>query len=260
MYPKGLSPHLRGSPIERRAVERQEGPIPAPAGEPERNWRSKPKYGAYPRTCGGAVRHLPDVLPASGLSPHLRGSLDPHRARPGGCGPIPAPAGEPRRSSRPAFPTWAYPRTCGGAAKVFPTGVPGMGLSPHLRGSHRRVMLDWITVWAYPRTCGGAWRGSDRAHWLAGLSPHLRGSPGAERAPPLGDGPIPAPAGEPPNVRTRPLRIGAYPRTCGGATRLLISSMVKWGLSPHLRGSHERRIEAAVQRGPIPAPAGEPRP
>ena len=93
---KGLSPHLRGSPQHLIDEGLEERPIPAPAGEPSHVDALAWLGGAYPRTCGGA---RPGVVPsagASGLSPHLRGSLYAFPQKGGGIGPIPAPAGEPR--------------------------------------------------------------------------------------------------------------------------------------------------------------------
>ena len=58
---------------------------------------------AYPRAGGGTANNTDDIPPEKGLSPRRRGN------RPGGLGgahrrgPIPAQAGEPKRSRRTKY-------------------------------------------------------------------------------------------------------------------------------------------------------------
>ena len=274
----GLSPHLRGSPITPRPCPPAGGPIPAPAGEPQQDVRQQPRQGAYPRTCGGAVKRWVDPASIGGLSPHLRGSLLEDIGRRVGGRPIPAPAGEPRNRDGPRGYQWAYPRTCGGACAAVSRDARKKGLSPHLRGSRRRAacsrggswpipapagepdrcsVRSWKS-WAYPRTCGGALSDAEMKLVEAGLSPHLRGSRVSSFSGVRVSGPIPAPAGEPETILQRQEELRAYPRTCGGARIAARGLRGDPGLSPHLRGSLTHAQHFAVRDGPIPAPAGEP--
>ena len=173
--------------------------------------------------------------PRPGLSPRMRGNR--------GHGSIPAHAGEPR---------------CDG------------------RGTQR--WLDGV----YPRACGGTRRRCRRVRPLAaGLSPRMRGNL-ARSAPPRRPGSIPAHAGEPTSMTEHPSRV--YPRACGGTVAVKEDADVTTGLSPRMRGNlphavrtgraprrvypracggtnpHDPRAgPIALERGSIPAHAGEPK-
>ena len=64
--------------------------------------------------CGGTQAGVHIVEREAGLSPRVRGNLQPHGglARPGRS--IPACAGEPRRSDGLVVLDEVYPRVCGG--------------------------------------------------------------------------------------------------------------------------------------------------
>ncbi len=51
---------------------------------------------------------------------------------------------------------------------------------------------------------------------------------------------------------------GVYPRTCGGAIKIMAKSAESEGLSPHVRGSHISQLYGDDLQGSIPARAGEP--
>ena len=213
----GLSPHLRGSLLDRDCRDERARPIPAPAGEPTPLRRGLGLLEAYPRTCGGAIAQRGHGPHAAGLSPHLRGS--PHLTAEAltALGPIPAPAGEPCHCHVEGSLYWAYPRTCGGARSAQFLVHRDEGLSPHLRGSlgaeidrgqpRGPIPAPAGEPWprarrspasrAYPRTCGGAAVSSKTTPPEKGLSPHLRGSRTRSAAARPSAGPIPAPAGEP---------------------------------------------------------------
>ena len=70
----GLSPRVRGNPLQVPGYREQERSIPACTGEPV-----KPKYGfdlsvVYPRVYGGTGRLLDRSTSRSGLSPRVRGN------------------------------------------------------------------------------------------------------------------------------------------------------------------------------------------
>ncbi len=110
----------------------------------------------------------------------------------------------------------------------------------------------------YPRPCGGTtvatWCGS----FFGGLSPPVRGNPGGWRGPAAVLGSIPARAGEPHDAPLGLSRLRVYPRPCGGTAFARASNPVSGGLSPPVRGNLEELLAHCVERGSIPARAGEP--
>ena len=116
--PLGLSPRVRGSPPTSARVRGPTRSIPACAGEPRLLNGGGNGHGVYPRVCGGA--HKGTVLDNDniGLSPRVRGSLDPSDTRSGGTGSIPACAGEPRVWPASFVTVTVYPRVCGGATQL----------------------------------------------------------------------------------------------------------------------------------------------
>ena len=111
---QGLSPRVRGNPGDAGALSLGGGTIPACAGEPAGRWRRRPIRWDYPRVCGGTVMPHHGLHRVYGLSPRVRGNPGRHPARDGGCGTIPACAGEPRTGTCPRPRTRDYPRVCGG--------------------------------------------------------------------------------------------------------------------------------------------------
>ena len=111
----GLSPRVRGNPGQEELLLRQNGSIPACAGEPILILVSPRQPPVYPRVCGGTdgtsgatrlrvglsprVRgaHNPAVVTGGvcGLSPRVRGNRIPVDAGTSTTGSIPACAGEP---------------------------------------------------------------------------------------------------------------------------------------------------------------------
>ena len=191
-------PRRRGNPHGRGAPGRRGGPIPAQAGEPRSRAASPSVSRAYPRA-GGGTRSSPTATSTlKGLSPRRRGN---HLARPELLlrhGPIPAQAGEPRRSRGGRGDTRAYPRAGGGTAyQLGPAGVLE-GLSPRRRGNPSPVVVGSEGPGAYPRAGGGTvWRRL-YAGGVTGLSPRRRGNHAVVAAHHGAAGPIPAQAGEPP--------------------------------------------------------------
>ena len=92
----------------------------------------------------------------------------------------------------------------------------------------------------------------------AGLSPRVRGNRRQAGMDHQRGRSIPARAGEPWPSPFRRGCLGVYPRACGGtasgsSTRPCIS-----GLSPRVRGNHQRHHQPVPSGGSIPARAGEP--
>ncbi len=152
------------------------------------------------------------------------------------------------------------------------------GLSPRTRGSlgddpHPAVPQGSIPAHAgeppqcqpgpsqrlvYPRARGGAVYTMATGNEKSGLSPRTRGSPVFRRLREIGDGSIPAHAGEPVTDvggRTWP---AVYPRARGGAAEFHRQYLIRNGLSPRTRGSRKGQPPEAAPDGSIPAHAGEP--
>ena len=110
----GLSPQVRGNPVQAIRPIRCVRSIPAGAGEPGRAGARTPTPAVYPRRCGGTGYTNRHAYLASGLSPQVQGNLGRERAGLERIGSIPAGAGEPG-PSRPARASMrVYPRRCGG--------------------------------------------------------------------------------------------------------------------------------------------------
>ncbi len=135
----GLSPPARGSLSPNDLPKYLTGPIPARAGEPLPQRGEIAVRQAYPRPRGGAPHKRPPAPAASGLSPPARGSLTHRRTSIRRIGPIPARAGEPRKSSGPPMLPGAYPRPRGGAGFLGRDAARHRGLSPPARGSRYRA-------------------------------------------------------------------------------------------------------------------------
>ena len=256
----GLSPQVRGSPVQDYSAACREGSIPAGAGEPDRPGGRPANDRVYPRRCGGAVYARDRRIGAQGLSPQVRGSPRPRRAEDTRARSIPAGAGEPPSISTPPPPRHGLsPQVRGSRPRMaWSTGrrrsIPaGAGEPPADAATQRRGRV-------YPRRCGGAAVGRAITEGTTGLSPQVRGS----RLPVGGrDGhhrSIPAGAGEPSTLRLPAEPVEVYPRRCGGATRWTVVDAGGGGLSPQVRGSPFGGRAAHRVLGSIPAGAGEPPP
>ena len=132
----GLSPRVRGSPLDVRGGLVLGGSIPACAGEPREGASGSHPGWVYPRVCGGAVESFGVYSPEGGLSPRVRGSRLDDRGGGAPLGSIPACAGEPCRGCTSGNSAWVYPRVCGGAIVCDACEPLVVGLSPRVRGSH----------------------------------------------------------------------------------------------------------------------------
>ena len=89
----------------------------------------------YPRACGGTLSIVNYVWEDQGLSPRLRGNRSIKATAKRLRRSIPAPAGEPSRTSDRRIQRWVYPRACGGTVNQQITAEMVHGLSPRLRGN-----------------------------------------------------------------------------------------------------------------------------
>ena len=93
----GLSPRVRGNPLNGGVVGRVGRSIPACAGEPVQEMQRLPIRWVYPRVCGGTNRSPSRTLWEYGLSPRVRGNPCRRWRSPTDARSIPACAGEPGR-------------------------------------------------------------------------------------------------------------------------------------------------------------------
>ena len=132
------------------------------------------------------------------------------------------------------------------------------GSIPAPAGEPQLVPRPHCATTVYPRACGGTQGKELVLVEVLGLSPRLRGN----RAPRVHVGSslrsIPAPAGEPRQLRPLRLQQSVYPRACGGTAFVFATVLIGGGLSPRLRGNRQRGPGQHRLRGSIPAPAGEP--
>ena len=233
----GLSPRVRGNPVEGAKVRAKVGSIPACAGEPGRTCTTGNCQGVYPRVCGGTVV-IDDVEPGwHGLSPRVRGNRHTGPSRAPDVRSIPACAGEPDDGIPTSRDVKVYPRVCGG------TSCP----------AHRRE-----ASMVYPRVCGGTSCWVPPVATNPGLSPRVRGNPERVGLGVAFVGSIPACAGEPHSSRDSGGQDRVYPRVCGGTIADDVLLAVGGGLSPRVRGNRNARAVPLRYDGSIPACAGEP--
>ncbi len=179
------------------------------------------------------------TLPASGLSPRLRGNRRVRGELIPDNGSIPAPAGEPSPVLQRLWDSGVYPRACGGTADRAASRSLFAGLSPRLRGNRKsprcrgalsgsipapagepkRRYSERAQSRVYPRACGGTARTAAESACLRGLSPRLRGNLIPRRITIKISGSIPAPAGEPKIAVNSREHVRVYPRACGGTSR-----------------------------------------
>ena len=253
----GLSPPVRGNPVNTVTGFVGIGSIPARAGEPERHTTARSQAGVYPRPCGGTEPRCRRRMPPGGLSPPVRGNRCVHLPDVSNEGSIPARAGEPDPANVHRVLKRVYPRPCGGTSTPRYRFRTLLGLSPPVRGNHSVIVLplrlqgsiparagepcvfdectDGYRV--YPRPCGGTESSIRFETLISGLSPPVRGNlyDCCHGLLPLGS--IPARAGEPMDFMASRPSSWVYPRPCGGTSLMLAEATTERGLSPPVRGN-----------------------
>ena len=214
---RGLSPRVRGNPLQAALGGLPARSIPACTGEPAKRRTPDDAGQVYPRVYGGTGDGAVQLPGGRGLSPRVRGNPpfladDSQQPR-----SIPACTGEPWASRAPVTNLWVYPRVYGGTSPEVAQNPRSAGLSPRVRGNPAAQTSGAIRAGSipactgepthndlrscqrevYPRVYGGTaargFRGAD-AH---GLSPRVRGNPYGRPPPSPFRGSIPACTGEP---------------------------------------------------------------
>ena len=70
----GLSPRVRGNPVDETFTLTWRRSIPARAGEPYAHGQYECDAEVYPRACGGTSGTTPESAACPGLSPRVRGN------------------------------------------------------------------------------------------------------------------------------------------------------------------------------------------
>ena len=135
LLPWGLSPRVRGNLPKEAAIAREDGSIPARAGEPVARSPGIRSRWVYPRACGGTADYPARADRQLGLSPRVRGNPAAAGGGPDQYRSIPARAGEPSASARTLSTCSVYPRACGGTDRLPDVNRPLGGLSPRVRGN-----------------------------------------------------------------------------------------------------------------------------
>ena len=151
---KGLSPRVRGNPFQSDRSDCRCGSIPACAGEPPQRGGYVSQTGVYPRVCGGTVVIDIGDDQERGLSPRVRGNLNPLFHESLDARSIPACAGEPSKNclESPRLPV--YPRVCGGTPPDTSVAGPPGGLSPRVRGNQEEKVEEMGEEGSIPACAG----------------------------------------------------------------------------------------------------------
>ena len=254
----GLSPRVRGNRGGLGFGARNDGSIPACAGEPTTRTTLSASKWVYPRVCGGTELWTFWLASIWGLSPRVRGNhVCVHRATTS-RGSIPACAGEPYHQSRNRLSWPVYPRVCGGTGDVGHGIYPG-GVYPRVCGGtpmYERYLAAQKGL--IPACAGEPWgcgyTGPD--DWV--YPPRVRGNRETAANRLSQEGSIPACAGEPCAFTPFTTSSTVYPRVCGGTPP---NTSVWWrtrGLSPRVRGNRPQIHGSSLCQRSIPACAGEP--
>ena len=256
--PTGVSPRERGNRLRPGGFSFSSRCIPARAGEPPRGPSCALAGRVYPRASGGTAGDRRRALVGPGVSPRERGNQRLSGATSCLSGCIPARAGEPVSGPTSSLAPEVYPRASGGTAGNGDSWGCALGVSPRERGNPNDRYASPAPARVYPRASGGTVIDLARSDPEAGVSPRERGNL-RRRSGGVGDlGCIPARAGEPrrPPRAGRPTRV--YPRASGGTVVPVRRSCSRPGVSPRERGNRDRRGDADIRPGCIPARAGEP--
>ena len=167
---------------------------------------------------------------------------------------------------------------CGGTPTFSGGFILDRGLSPRVRGNptfeHFKSQINRsipacagepggrrgsdLASGVYPRVCGGTPGDGPGLSCAGGLSPRVRGNhtirPTAFQHPRS----IPACAGEPQSSIVSQGTGRVYPRVCGGTDHGNAAVKLNDGLSPRVRGNPGIADPERVNKGSIPACAGEP--
>ena len=151
-------------------------------------------------------------------------------------GIIPAYAGNTTAGAAPSHGRRDHPRVCGEHKQSRSETLIITGSSPRMRGTHLPLQL---------------WASADR-----GSSPRMRGTPDPPHDRHGEAGIIPAYAGNTQGFFVVTIQLRDHPRVCGEHQALHLELQPLGGSSPRMRGTHAEERLHVVDRGIIPAYAG----
>ena len=128
--------------------------IPALAGNTHCNSSYICPYGDHPRTRGEHVSVSTSMSPSPGSSPHSRGTLRPCAIGAERTRIIPALAGNTFTNGNFDSGSKDHPRTRGEHIHRSPSGIAGIGSSPHSRGTPYGDVIRPGWQKDHPRTRG----------------------------------------------------------------------------------------------------------
>ena len=193
---------MRGHPVVVQPQQASPGSIPACAGSPLIARAVRVVSAVYPRVCGVTRVCASTVTICEGLSPRVRGHLDPCSWPVSTGGSIPACAGSPVGGVCHVPPCEVYPRVCGvtvtrrfcppllrglsprvrGHLLLSPPSPSAPGSIPACAGSPSPFVIKSGGTGVYPRVCGVTDTSSVTDMAFMGLSPRVRGHRAIEQA------------------------------------------------------------------------------
>ena len=247
---------MRGTPRRDGKMRHAGRIIPAYAGNTAIALATSLLVRDHPRVCGEHHCREDQVGQGKGSSPRMRGTLALVGEKEGETGIIPAYAGNTSMPSETQPPPRDHPRVCGEHALAFRGQNVSLGSSPRMRGTR-----FWRTPAPFHFGIIPAYAGNTRVSIKQSdaISDHPRVC--GEHSPPMQEivhtiGIIPAYAG---NTSTRPRTCsptGDHPRVCGEHLVFAMVYVVSVGSSPRMRGTQVFDSQRLIERGIIPAYAG----
>ena len=252
----GSSPRVRGTHDHGDAFERFGGIIPACAGNTSSSTAKSGKTGDHPRVCGEHAIKAAMNESSSGSSPRVRGTLYGRRVRrrPGGI--IPACAGNTSAQLCADIARRDHPRVCGEHPAVIAALNVEAGSSPRVRGTRLLGIGTGVGAGIIP-ACAGNTRDFWRKCSDVGDHPRVCGE---HRRWPCADGRrpgiIPACAGNTRRTEATAPSSRDHPRVCGEHQKNGADDLSEKGSSPRVRGTPFGSNGLSIDRGIIPACAG----
>ena len=234
----GPSPRVRGIRLRARGARSFRGSIPACAGNPGWRFGSRATSGVHPRVCGESRADSRWPLPVRGPSPRVRGIRLVDVREVAGHRSIPACAGNPMARRDERRDDAVHPRVCGESQLGLKSADLLQGPSPRVRGILVGAATAAVEAGSIP-ACAGNPSGNAPSAVSAGVHPRVCGE-------------------SPRSARARLDCRRVHPRVCGESLVGVIVVLGQEGPSPRVRGIPPCALHLKVNRGSIPACAGNP--
>ena len=252
----GSSPRVRGTHRRMRLGHPRMGIIPACAGNTSHP--STPSWirRDHPRVCGEHMTMATLLNVSAGSSPRVRGTPVLQLRRAGRRGIIPACAGNTLWAARPAPARRDHPRVCGEHVRAALRGYRPPGSSPRVRGTLETFGASAVTSGIIPACAGNTGDGLVQMVGVQGSSPRVRGTPASVQCSRQCRGIIPACAGNTRRTEATAPSSRDHPRVCGEHQKNGADDLSEKGSSPRVRGTPFGSNGLSIDRGIIPACAG----